>query len=231
MQSKFFVSTVKRTFEDQLSSKFDEVTLSASKDSHVWVTVKSELHMWRDVLPKKYHLHLNYKHISRTVEDAEVWGEWNKIVVGLIQKYSGLFENRSYCSSALRSMFSEIPRYYSLRERLLDIDNELGEDADAGLNLRSVVCMLRFLPILEEKSDFLDFFVDEGSGRLGVSLVESISESSKKTLDLQFNENGEISYSFMEGGEGFSRISGTSYLTDYLVNSYKFRKIINIFDY
>ncbi|WP_162996121.1 hypothetical protein [Pseudomonas putida] len=231
MHNKFYVSTVRRSFEDNFSSKLGEVTRLAAKDPLVWWTLKSASRLGRDTSLKTHHIYLTSKHIVRTVEDDKVWSEWNELVVKLIHKYSVLFESTSHCSASLKNLFSEIPKAYSLRSRLLDIENEVGEEPDLVLNSRSVLCMLRFLPILEEKASSLDFFVDEDSGRLGVSLAEALSVNSKKTLDLQFSENGEISYSFMEGGEGYSRISGTSYLTDYLVNSYKFRKIINIFDY
>lgn len=235
MRNKFFAAT---HFYEQMpigkfSPRFEDISVPASKYSSIPVMPSVQSQEWRElqVNRHRFSVFVENKRIVRTLEDDAVWLEWNGLIVGLLRKYGALLDGASHLSSSLKVMFGEIPEAYSIRERLLDIENELGEEGAVGLNVRSVFCMLRFLPILEEKCSCLDFFVDEDSGRLGVSLVEKISEDSKKTLDLQFNESGEISFSFMEGGEGFSRVSGTSFLTEYLVNSYKFRKLINIFDY
>lgn len=118
-----------------------------------------------------------------------------------------------------------------MRSRLKNLELEVDAGSGAPVSVKSLFCMLRFLPILEEKSDELSFDLDDETGRFSVSLVAQVRDGVNKTLDLVFNDDGEILFTFIEGGQGFSRISGSSYLTDYLINSSKFRKLINIFDY
>lgn len=184
-----------------------------------------------NVIDKSYYIIESRKITSSAQPDPLIWDVWNRLVLELVQRYSDLLRVNLKPVSFFKDVFQDIPDRYAIRSRLLDLEYELGEEDQACVSARSIFCMLRYLPVLDEKSDVLGFYLDDDTGHIGVSMVQYLDADKKKTLDLVFKDDGEIFYSFIEGGQGFSRISGTSYLTDYLVNSYKFRKLINIFDY
>ncbi|MBC2680726.1 hypothetical protein [Pseudomonas baltica] len=231
MKSSTFLSKViSRNLLDSGVSNYRQLDMSVSAAPRqkfpIWIEVDE-----KQVTAKSYYTIESYKRPSSTCESG-IWDSWNKLMLDMLQKHAGLFESRVYRASDLRDLFDDIPSNYVLRSRLHLIECELESDDDAApINVKSLFCMLRFLPLLEEKHHELAFYLDDDSGQLGVSLVGHLKGGAKKTLDLVFKDDGEIFFTFMEGGEGFSRISGNSYLTDYLVNSYKFRKLINIFDY
>lgn len=164
-------------------------------------------------------------------DSKRLWDDWNLAFIPLIRAYSDLLGSEKLPLSGLSQVLNDIPCTYAMRTRFQNMWYELGDEEGQTVNPKSLFCMLRFLPALELKQSELGFFLDEDTGRLGVNISQDVANEHRKTLDLVFNENGEVHFTFIEGGEGYSRISGSSYLTDYLVNSSKFRKLINIFDY
>lgn len=230
MKSKTLIPTV---FDQDL---FGRPTRSLKEMDVIFspsVVVKSTLRFdpkHTDVRAKSYYTIVSHKLLSQN-SDEYAWSEWNQILLMIIHRHSDFFACQVHSISSIERILDEIPGGYSIRSRLKNLGAEVGVERTAPVSVKSLFSMLRFLPILEEKSDDLIFDLDDETGRFCVSLAAQIAYDSKKTLDLVFTDDGEVLFTFIEGGQGFSRISGSSYLTDYLVNSSKFRKLINIFDY
>lgn len=165
-------------------------------------------------------------------DSREAWESWNNVFISILQRNKELLSHTDVLFAEVKKIASEIPRTYSVWSKINQIENELFDDEDLALcqvNLKSFISMIRFLPVIEDKCKDLSFYFNESSKSFGFIL--SKNTQSKQRLDLRFKENGEILFSFVDGVEGFSRISGSSYLTDYLSNSSKIKKIINLFDY
>ncbi|WP_122408128.1 hypothetical protein [Pseudomonas viridiflava] len=177
--------------------------------------------------------------LQRNIENMRIgfdhvqamWEEWNLTFISLIRDQADWLVLDKVPLCRLSEILNSVPCSQPMSSRFKNMWYELGEEDGQEVSPRSLFCMLRFLPALEQKESQIGFFLDEETGRFGVNLSERLDGNNKKTLDLVFNENGEVYFTFIEGGDGYSRISGSSYLTDYLVNSSKFRKLINIFDY
>lgn len=218
------------------------------KDLHKFSEAAFERPSWKDVLISYEHSVITDvvgKHVESlssyhviesrkcsTAVDDHSWGVWNDLMVGIVDKYSGLLGDSCVSSANFFTLIAEIPSRYTIKTKL-DLLGEFFEDCDEenlGISPKSLLSVIRYIPIFEERREVCDFYVDDNTGRIGVSMSQEIGAGARKTLDLIFSENGEILFSFMEGGEGYSRISGSSYLTSYLVNSYKIRKIFSIFD-
>lgn len=162
------------------------------------------------------------------------WILWNSQLLELLSEYGKCLGDEPVYLSSLRDVFKKIPSHYCISSRFQNLESELGgRDVDFKVSAKSLFCMLRFLPLIEEKNREVYFNLDDETGWFGISFSRYIqnSEEDRKTLDVIFKDDGEIYFTFIEGGQGFSRISGSSFLTEYLVNSPKFRKILNIFDY
>lgn len=157
------------------------------------------------------------------------WDEWNNEFISIISKIQDQLREELASFECIQNIASRIPNHYSLKSRLEHIRGEVDvdEEGEATANVKSFLCMLRFVPILQEKQRNIGFYVNE-SKRFGITLGEGVGF---KSLDLLFKEDGEVYFSYMERGDGISRVSGSSYLTEYLVNSKKVRKIFNLFDY
>lgn len=162
------------------------------------------------------------------------WASWNSKLLDLIKIHKSLLVDENVCFSEITGLLQSISGGDHISSRFKSLETELcGGDADLKISAKSLFCMLRFLPFIDERGDNLYFSLDDETGWFGISLSENLHgfHGQRKTLDVIFKDDGEIYFTFIEGGQGFSRISGSSYLTDYLVNSPKFRKILNIFDY
>lgn len=196
---------------------------------------------WRDVVPVQVEssLTVDESHFyvieckKRPAPDSqEIWDLWNQSFLQILSRNSSLLNKGLVSFSDLKTITDEVPKCYSVWSKLQRFESELLEDEaqiDDKVSIKSFLCMLRFLPVLEARQKDLSFYLNEKTKSFGFVLTKSAR--SKQRLDLRFRENGEILFSFIDGIEGFSRISGTSYLTDYLSNSSKIRKIINLFDY
>ncbi|VXC65840.1 hypothetical protein PSEUDO8Z_160053 [Pseudomonas sp. 8Z] len=161
-------------------------------------------------------------------EDEERWKEWNRILLGLISRLEENLGRSKQSFADISKVANEVPDFYKIKMRLKNIQNEVSlpdDAAEASPSLKSFFCMIRFMPILEENSKDLGFYLS-GENRFGVTIHKK-----KKTLDVLFKEDGEMYFSYADSEEGVSRISGTSFLTNYLSNSKKIRKIFNIMDY
>lgn len=158
------------------------------------------------------------------------WGEWNADFIRLLSGVRSDLENDIVSFAVIRNIAAHVPDGYSLKSRLENIESEVSQDENEiyEVNVKSFLNMLRFMPVLQEKQRNIGFYMNE-TKRFGITLGEG--GAGKKTLDLLFKENGEVYFSYMDMDEGISRISGSSYLTDYLSNSKKVRKIFNLFDY
>jgi hypothetical protein len=167
-----------------------------------------------------------------TSDSQEVWDSWNKVFLSILHRYSSILSHTDAPLSDVKKIASEIPRTYSVWSKINQIESELFDEEDSlscHVNVKSFVSMIRFLPVLDDRYKELSFYFNETSNSFGFVLAKN--SNSKQRLDLRFKDNGEILFSFVDGSEGFSRISGTSFLTDYLSNSSKIKKIINLFDY
>lgn len=165
-------------------------------------------------------------------DSQEVWDSWNNYFLQILNKNSCLLKKDMVVFSELKKITADVPKCYSVWSKLDQIESELFDDDQAAtdeVSVKSFICMLRFLPVLEARQKDLSFYLNEKTKIFGFVITKSAR--SKQRLDMRFRGNGEILFSFIDGLEGFSRISGTSYLTDYLSNSSKIRKIINLFDY
>lgn len=165
-------------------------------------------------------------------DSKEAWDSWNGVFISILHNNQYLFGRSEVLLSEIKKIAAEIPRTYAVWSKINQIEDELFDDEDLAnchVNVKSFFSMIRFLPAIEDKSKELSFYFNEDSRSFGFVLAKSAH--AKQRLDLRFKDNGEILFSFIDGAEGFSRISGTSYLTDYLSNSSKIRKIINLFDH
>lgn len=230
MKSKTLISTVfDHGLLERPSRSFNEIDILISASTVTKAALRSDSRR-ADVRVKSYYTIESHKRPSPHT-DEHAWGGWNQILLMLIQRHSELFTCQMHSVSSIKHILDEIPVGYSIRSRLKNLEMEIDAGCNDSVSVKSLFCMLRFLPILEEKSDELSFDLEDETGRFCVSIAAQIGGGAQKTLDLVFSDDGEILFTFIEGGQGFSRISGSSYLTDYLINSNKFRKLINIFDY
>lgn len=230
MESKTISTIFDSSFLDRASRPFGSIEVVTKSDIEVTQKPRFGLRA-RDVVITSYYTIDSIKQPSSPADDY-IWSGWNQIMLMLIQRNTKFFAQQMHSISAVKCIFEEIPENYTLLSRLKNLEAELGISRYANsLNVKSLFSLLRFLPILEEKSTDLSLDVDDETGRFCVSFAAQVGEGAKKTLDLVFTDDGEILFTYIEGGQGYSRISGSSYLTDYLVNSNKFRKLMNIFDY
>lgn len=187
--------------------------------------------VYEDVVTEYYVIEAKKASPILRDESAE-WDDWAKSLVSIISAFADHLTADVVDVSVVRQVFDHIPQSYSaVKDKILNIEGEVFCDYDSStqVSFKSFVSMLRFVPALEDKIPNIGFYVNEQSKRFGLTLTKKDREN--KTLDLLFKEDGEIFFSYMDEGEGYSRISGSSYLTEYLSNSCKIRKILNIFDY
>lgn len=161
-----------------------------------------------------------------------LWDSWALVLVDIIGKSSEMLAKDIVALDSLQQIADAVPDTYgAFKARLANIDDELScsDEEKPLVSFKSFVSFLRFVPAFQEKIDDIGFYLNADTKRLGLTLSRRDSEN--KTLDILFKEDGEIFFSYMEESDGFSRISGSSYLTEYLSNSCKIKKILNIFDY
>lgn len=225
-----FVTKSFHSEDDVQQMRLSQTFLSTMKTSR---NVLFHSHDWSVSGLKNIHRISEIETIQNLTFDAgkKIWDEWNQTFISLIRDYGEWLGLEKVPLSGLSRVLDEIPCSFTLHTRFKNMWYELGEDEDQSVSPKSLMCMLRFLPALEQKESQIGFFLDEETGRLGINISQRLNDEHRKTLDLVFNESGEVYFTFIEGGEGYSRISGSSYLTDYLVNSSKIHKLINIFDY
>lgn len=230
MKSKTISTVFDNSLLERTSRSFSEIDIIVRSNKEAMPILRFDLKR-ADIRVRSYYTVDSQKRPSHQV-DEHVWGGWNQTMLMLIQRYSNFFACQMHSISSVKRIFDEIPEGYKILSRLKNLEVEVGvSECVASVNIKSLFSMLRFLPILEEKSNELSIDIDDETGRFCVSFAAQIGGGAKKTLDLVFTDEGEILFTYIEGGQGFSRISGSSYLTEYLVNSSKFRKLINIFDY
>lgn len=161
---------------------------------------------------------------SNTPTQKEVWDSWNKIFIKLIEEEKDLDGSISiqHCLSVLDNTtidiaFDKKKLTYSLEQDLDILD----------INKRSFLVMMRFLPAFyqtsQESKKNVHLYIDSNS-MMGVKVFESNDVS----LDLLFKSDGEILFTFLDSSDGLTRVSGSSFLTNYLSNSRKINKLFKL---
>lgn len=165
--------------------------------------------------------------------DAEIHEKWNSLLLesNALSSDTITFEvlsEKLHCT--INSMYS-IESESLLIESIKNAIKVYNEDQSESLknkfpeySINSLKQFTRYIP--DFNSLYYNIYIDKESGFFG--LILKSSKKAKPMLNLLLQENGEITFSFIDRKRGIIKVSGRAYFNNYLEDSYQIKHLIRM---